>query len=140
MTYLLDTNTVSEWVRPRPDPGVVRWLAEVDEDRTYLSVITLGELRRGVERLPASRRREQLASWLDDQLPDRFEGRLLSVGAGVADAWGRLTARLEKHGRKVGVVDTLIAATAECHDLHVVTRNTADFEPTGVGVVNPWTG
>lgn len=140
MSYLLDTVTVSEWAKPRPDPGVVDWLAEVDEDRTFLSVLTLGELRRGVERLAAGRRRSQLAVWLAEQLPDRFEGRLLPVEPGVADAWGRLAARLERQGRKVGAVDALIAATAEVHELQIVTRNVADFEPTGVAVVNPWTG
>lgn len=139
MTYLLDTTAVSEWVKPRPDPGIARWLDEVDEDRTFLSVITVGELRRGVERLAAGRRRNDLTSWLDHRLPERFEGRLLPVGTEVADAWGRLTARLERRGRKVGAMDTLIAATAEHHRLRVVTRNVTDFEPTGVAVVNPWT-
>lgn len=140
MTFLLDTNVVSEWVKPRPDPGVVRWLAEVDEDHTFLSVVTIGELRRGVERLPTGARRDQLARWLDGQLTDRFEGRLLSLDTEVAEVWGRLLARLDQNGRKVGVVDTLIAATAHCHALRVVTRNVTDFEPTGVPVVNPWTG
>lgn len=140
MTYLLDTAAVSEWVRPRPDPGVVGWLDEVDEDRTYLSVITIGELRRGVERLPPGRRRDRLATWLDDALVDRFAGRLLPVGREVAETWGRLTAALGKRGRSVGTADTLIAATAEAHQLRVVTRNVSDFEPTGVPVVNPWTG
>jgi predicted nucleic acid-binding protein len=138
--YLLDTAVVSEWTKPRPDPGVVRWLDEVDEDRTYLSVLTIAELRRGIERLAIGRRRTVLASWLDTQLVDRFEGRLLPVDRDIADAWGRLTARLERLGRKVAAMDSLIAATAECRDLRVVTRNTADFGPAGIPVVNPWTG
>ena len=140
MTYLLDTAAVSEWVKPRPDRGVVEWLDEVDEDRTYLSVITVGELRRGVERLPPGRRRDRLATWLDYELIDRFRGRLLPVGREVAETWGRLTAALGPRGRSVGTTDTLIAATAETHQLRVVTRNVSDFEPTGVPVVNPWTG
>jgi hypothetical protein len=140
VTYLLDTATVSEWARARPDPGVVRWLDEVDEDRTYLSVITIGELRRGVERLPAGRRRDRLATWLRDQLLDRFDGRLIAVEVEVAEAWGRLTARLARNGTTVGTAAALIAATATCHELQVVTRNIADFAPTGVIVVNPWTG
>lgn len=140
MTYLLDTACVSEWVKPRPDPGVVRWLAEVDEDRTYLSVITLGELRRGVERMPAGRRQQRLTEWVTYHLPERFAGRVLPVGPEVATAWGRLTARLEQRGRPVGAVDALLAATAETHHLQVVTRNVADFTPAGVEVVNPWLG
>lgn len=136
--YLLDTAAVSEWAKPRPDPGVVRWLAEVDEDRTHLSVITLGELRQGVQLLPAGRRRSQLAAWLEGSLPHRFEGRVLPVGAEITDVWGRLSARLRRQGRTVGAVDLLIAATAQCHKLRVVTRNVADFEPTGVAVVSPW--
>jgi hypothetical protein len=139
LTYLLDTATVSEWTKPRPDLGVVRWLDEVDEDRTYLSVVTIAELRHGVERLASGRRRAALESWLDGELPDRFEGRLLPVERDVADAWGRLVARLERRGRPVDAMDALIAATAECRDLQVVTRNVVDFEPTGVAVVNPWT-
>lgn len=140
MTYLLDTAMVSEWTKSRPDPGVVRWLDEVDEDRTYLSVVTIAELRHGVERLTAGRRRVALESWLDGELPDRFDGRLLPVEWDVANAWGRLVARLAHRGRPVDAMDALIAATAECHELEVVTRNVSDFEPTGVPVVNPWTG
>jgi predicted nucleic acid-binding protein len=139
MSYLLDTATVSEWTKPRPDPGVVRWLDEVDEDRTYLSVVTVAELRRGTERLATGRRRAALESWLDGELLNRFEDRLLPVERDIAHAWGRLAARLERRGRKAGAMDMMIAATAECRDLQVVTRNVADFEPTGVGVVNPWT-
>lgn len=138
VSYLLDTATVSEVTKPRPDPGVLRWLDEVDEDRTYLSVITVAELRHGVERLAAGRRRAALESWLDGELLDRFEERLLPVGRDVADTWGRLMARLERRGRTVDVMDALLAATAECRDLQIVTRNVADFESTGVPVVNPW--
>jgi toxin FitB len=138
VSYLLDTVTVSEWTKPRPDPGVVRWLAEVDEDDAYLSVVTVAELRFGVERLATGRRRAALESWLEGELLDRFEGRLLPVEPDVADAWGRLAARVERRGRKGGAMDMLIAATAECRDLRVVTRNVADFEPTGVPIVNPW--
>lgn len=140
MTYLLDTATVSEWTKPHPDSGVVRWFDEVDEDQTFLSVVTVAELRHGVERLAPGRRRAALESWLNGELPDRFEGRLLPVERDVADAWGRLVARLERRGRPVDAMDALVAATAECHELRVVTRNVSDFESTGVGVVNPWTG
>ncbi len=140
MSYLLDTNAISEWVRPRPDPGIARWLDEVDEDRTYLSVITLGELRKGVDRLAPGRRRERLDTWLASELPDRFGERILPVSPAVADRWGRLLAHAENAGTAVGSTDALIAATAIVHRLHVVTRNVAHFRPTGVEVISPWDG
>jgi predicted nucleic acid-binding protein len=138
MSYLLDTNAISEWVRPRPDPGIFRWLDEVDEDRTYLSVITLGELRKGVDRLPGGRRRDRLEGWLTGELPDRFRGRLLSVDAAIADEWGRLLARAENTGRAVEGIAGLIAATAKVHGLQVVTRNVSHFRHAGVEVLSPW--
>jgi predicted nucleic acid-binding protein len=140
MNYLLDTNAISEWVRPRPDPGIARWLDEVDEDRTYLSVITLGELRKGVDRLADGRRRDRLDRWLASELPDRFGQRILPVDAAVADEWGRLLARTENAGTAVGGIDALISATAKVHGLQVVTRNVAHFRHAGVGVICPWSG
>lgn len=139
MSYLLDTNVVSEWVKPRPDAGVVEWLGEVDEDRAYISVVTLAELRRGVERLPKGRRRRRLDSWIDDELLLRFDGRILPIDSPVADAWGRLVVRREASGRPIGSMDAFIAATSLVHDLILVTRNTADFAATLPRMINPWT-
>jgi predicted nucleic acid-binding protein len=139
MSFLLDTNVVSEWVKARPDAGVVAWLAEADEDRVFLSVITLAELRYGIERMAAGNRRRRLDAWLRDELPLRFEGRVLPIDRATADAWGRFVARSEKAGRPIGVADAFIAATAEVHGLTLVTRNVADFEPALKVVVNPWT-
>ena len=93
-----DTNVVSEWVKPRPDAGVVQWLAEADEDRVFLSVISLAELRYGIERLPAGARRHRLEQWLSEELLLRFEGRVLSVSAAVADSWGQVMARSQAGG------------------------------------------
>jgi toxin FitB len=138
MSYLLDTNAVSEWVKPRPDPGVAAWLDEVDEDRTYPSVITLGELRKGVDRLAGGRRRDRLDHWLTGELPERFGGRLLPVDAVVADEWGRLLAGAENAGSAVSGTDALIAATARAHGLQVVTRNVRHFRAMAVDVVSPW--
>lgn len=138
MSYLLDTNAVSEWVKPRPNLGLVRWLDEVDEDRTFLSALTLGELRKIVERLPAGPKRERLTGWLVDDLMDRFAGRILAVDATVAHAWGQMLARAESAGRSVPGIDGLIAATALAHRLDVVTRNAAHFDGV-VDVINPWT-
>lgn len=138
MNFLLDTNVVSEWVKPQPNTGVSQWLAEADEDRIFISVITLTELRHGVERLPVGARRKQLEAWLAEDLLARFQGRLLAVDAGVADACGRLIARSESKGRPLGAMDALIAATAECHALSLVTRNVSDFEALGLKLINPW--
>lgn len=139
MTHLLDTNVVSEWTKPRPNPGVVAWLAEADEDRVFISVITLAELRHGIERIAAGRRRNRLDEWLRDELPLRFEGRALPVDVAVADAWGRVMARGEAAGRPMGTMDAFIAATAIAHGLTLVTRNAADFAGTVKAIVNPWT-
>jgi toxin FitB len=139
VTFLLDTNVLSEWTKPRPNPGVVAWLAEVDEDRVYISVITLAELRHGIERMAAGSRRKRLDEWLQDELPLRFEDRVLPVDGAVADAWGKLVARSETAGRPIHAMDAFIAATAEVHDLALVTRNASDFEASLKAIVNPWT-
>ena len=140
MSYLLDTNVVSEWVKPEPTRSVVRWLAEVDEDEVFLSVISIAELRRGIELLVAGRRRQRLEKWLSEDLADRFHGRILPIDILVADAWGRITARAARAGRTVGSMDALVAATAEVHGLALATRNTKDFDHLGVSLFNPWAG
>ena len=137
MSFLLDTNAVSEWVKPRPNAGLIRWTESVDEDRVFLSVISLAELRYGVERLPAGSRRIRLEQWLRDELPLRFEGRILQVDENVAEAWGRTVSRCEGLGRPVGAMDAFLSATAEVHRLTLVTRNVSDF-PLLDAVVNPW--
>ena len=139
MSFLLDTNVVSEWVKPRPDPHVVAWLADVDEDRVFMSVVTVGELRHGIERLPAGRRQVRLDQWLREELPLRFEGRVLAIDAAVADAWGTIVANRERTGRPISTMDAFVAATAEVHDLTLVTRNAADFKSSVKAVYNPWT-
>ncbi|MEX2649934.1 MAG: type II toxin-antitoxin system VapC family toxin [Alphaproteobacteria bacterium] len=138
MNYLLDTNVVSEWVKPRPDAGVVAWLAGADEDRLHISVVTLAELRHGIERLPGGARRGKLDDWLRHDLPLRFEDRIVPIDQSIADAWGVLMARCAAAGRSLGVMDGFIAATAEARALTLVTRNAADFEGATPNVVNPW--
>lgn len=137
MNFLLDTNAVSDWVKPRPNPGLIRWMEAADEDRVYLSVISLAELRYGTERMPMGARRTRLEQWVRHELPLRFEGRILSVDQGVAEAWGRTVARSEALGRPMGVMDAFLSATAEVHRLALVTRNVSDF-PLLKAVVNPW--
>ncbi len=139
MNFLLETNVISEWIRPRRDPGVVQWLDEADEDRVFISVVTLAELRDGTERLPDGARRRQLEAWLTDDLRVRFEGRILDVDAEVADRWGRIKARRQATGRPIGPMDAFIAATAEHHGMTLVTHNISDFDLLGVALTNPWT-
>jgi toxin FitB len=137
VNFLLDTNVVSEWVKPRPDPGVIRWTESVDEDRVFLSVISFGELRYGAERMAAGAHRRRLEEWLQDELPLRFEGRVLPVDNNVADAWGKTVSRSEALGRPIGVMDAFLSATAETHRLTLVTRNVSDF-PLLEALLNPW--
>ena len=138
MSFLLDTTVVSEWMKPSPNPGVIRWLADVDEDRVYLSVMTLAELRFGTERLSPGGRKSRLEAWLQEELPLRFEGRFIVIEAAIADAWGRVTSRCAAAGRPIGVMDALFAATAEVHAMTLVTRNVTDFTASGISLFNPW--
>jgi hypothetical protein len=137
MSFLLDTNAVSEWVKPRPNPGLIGWMESTDEDRVFLSVVTLAEVRYGVERLASGARRHRLEEWLGRELPLRFEGRMLPVDANVAEAWGKMVARSEATGRPIGAMDAFLAATAEVHHLTLVTRNVSDFRVLNA-VLNPW--
>jgi hypothetical protein len=138
VSFLLDTNAVSEWVKPRPDSGLMAWMEQADEDRVFISVVTLAELRYGTERLPAGKRRQRLERWLQEELPLRFEGRIIPVNVEIADAWGRTIARSEAAGRPMGVIDAFLSATAELNHLTLVTRNTSDF-PLLKTILNPWT-
>lgn len=135
MSYLLDTNVISELARSAPSPRVVRWFRDVPSDALHVSVLSLGEIRRGIERLAAGARREKLRVWLEAELPDWFEDRVLSIDTAIADCWGRL---LVATGRPVPAVDSLLAATALYHELRFVTRNKADFDFPGLEVVDPW--
>ena len=138
MNFLLDTNLVSEWTKPRPNRGVVSWLADADEDRVFISVVTIAELRHGVERLSIGRRRKRLNEWIEGELLFRFDERILPIDAATADAWGRIVAHREGLGRPIGTMDAFIAATAQVHKLTLATRNQTDFEASVAAVVNPW--
>jgi toxin FitB len=138
VSYLLDTNVVSEWTKRRPNPGVIEWLSQVAEDEVFLSVVTFAELRHGIERLPSGRRRRRLDEWLRGELAVRFEGRIVLIDGAIADEWGRLVARQEARGRPIGAMDGLIAATAQVHALTLVTHNAADFQVSVKTVLNPW--
>ena len=135
MSYLLDTNVLSELRRKTPDPGVSAWFAKRPAASLYLSVLTLGELRKGIDSLADAKRRLKLVDWLETELPLFFAGRILAIDQGVADHWGRL---LAVAGRPLPAIDSLLGATAIHHGLTMVTRNSKDFENLGLDVLNPW--
>jgi predicted nucleic acid-binding protein len=138
MRFLLDTCVISELAARQPDPDVVRWVDSIDEERLYLSVITIGEIKKGIERLPDSKRKSTLAEWLEGDLLLRFEDRILPIDTRVVLVWGELTADLEKQGRRMPAIDSLIAATALQGRLSLATHNVDDFANSGVAVFNPW--
>jgi tRNA(fMet)-specific endonuclease VapC len=138
MTYLLDTCAISEMVAAHPNPAVVQWVDGMEEESLYLSVITIGEIKRGIEKLGESKRKRTLAAWLEEDLLARFGERILPIDAPVLFAWGQLAADLEKQGRPMPAMDALIAATCLARNLSLVTRNESDFAHSGVEVINPW--
>ena len=135
---MLDTNVVSEWVKPRPSGNVIAWLAEASEDEIFISVCTFAELRFGVASMARGKRRDHLDAWLRSDLPARFDRRIVGIDVSIADAWGNIQARARQNGRPLGPMDGLIAATAQVHDMTIVTRNTKHFEAVGVPLLNPW--
>ncbi|MBI3013712.1 MAG: type II toxin-antitoxin system VapC family toxin [Candidatus Tectomicrobia bacterium] len=135
MSYLLDTNVVSETIRRNPNKTVTSWLDQIPGEALFISVLTLGEIRKGIEALPDRKRRERLRLWIDHELPRWFEERVLPVDLAVADRWGRLLAEVR---RPVPTIDSLLAATALHHDLRLVTHNARDFDYPGLEVINPW--
>jgi predicted nucleic acid-binding protein len=136
--FLLDTNVISELVTRSPEPNVSRWVEDTDETLLHLSVLTLGEIRKGIGGLPQAKRRAELEIWLNKGLRSRFAGRILPIDAAVADRWGRVAAQARSKNIQLPVIDGLLAATALEHDLTFVTRDTADVAGTGVLVLNPW--
>lgn len=135
MSYLLDTNVISELRRKKPDTAVLEWFAGRRASTLFLSVLTVGELRKGVELVLEPGRRMALLDWLETELPNYFLGRILPVDARVADRWGRM---LASAGRPVPAIDSLLAATAVCYGLTLVTRNLRDFNQFGIDIINPW--
>lgn len=138
MSYLIDTCCISELVKKRPNSNVVEWFSDQDELSMYVSVITFGELRKGIEKLPTSKRKNELHLWVKEDLSRRFKNRILNIDLEVANQWGMTLATAEKRGNPLPAMDSLIAATALVHDLSVVTRNTKDMETSGVDLINPW--
>ncbi len=138
MNYVLDTNVISELVAREPNAAVVEWVDHLDPETVYLSVITIGELRKGIEKLAPSQRKDQLARWLHDDLLLRFAGKIVDITPGVMMVWGELTGRLEREGKTMPAMDSLIAASVLEGEFTLVTRNEGDFKDAGIPIVNPW--
>jgi predicted nucleic acid-binding protein len=138
MKALLDTCVISELVAKQPSTSVVAFVDDLDPDDIYLSVITIGEIIKGIEKLPDSRRKTELRDWLENDLMARFHGNILSLDIDVIAEWGVLTARLETAGKPMPAIDSLIAATLLAHKMTLVTRNVSDFEAAGIELINPW--
>jgi predicted nucleic acid-binding protein len=136
--FLLDTNVISELIKARPEPKVVAWLDSIDESLVHLSVLTLGEIRKGIAALPRLSRRAALELWLETSLRRRFAGRILPVDEAVADRWGRIAGAASLKGKSLPVIDGLLAATALHHDLVLATRDSDHVAATGASVFNPW--
>jgi predicted nucleic acid-binding protein len=137
MAYLIDTCALSEFTKPKPSPVVDAWFAKVPDAADYVSVLTLGEIEKGIAKLGDTRRRASLEGWFSE-LRERFAGRILPIDDAVALEWGRISARADVAGRPIPVVDALIGATAIVHGLALVTRNTSDIARTGAPIVDPW--
>lgn len=137
MNYLLDTCVISELVKPSPDRNVVEWLNSTPDGRLFLSVITIGELRKGVTRLPNTKRKESLENWLNTLLED-YENRIYPIDLPTTENWGVIQAKAEQRGKPMASIDSLIAAVAYTHNLILVTRNVRDFEASELSIQNPW--
>jgi predicted nucleic acid-binding protein len=138
VNYILDTNVISELVAARPNPKVVNWIQSVNSNQVFLSVIAIGELKKGIEKLPDSDRKVTLDQWLHEDLLVRFENQLLLIDQETMLIWGRLIAQHEMIGRPISAIDSLLAATALQWQYTLVTRNTTHFELAGIVLLNPW--
>jgi predicted nucleic acid-binding protein len=135
VSYLIDTNVISELARPKPEAKVLQWFQQTPDEALHVSVLTLGELRKGAELAKDKSRKEKLRLWLEQDIRDWFEHRLIPVTEPIAERWGRLLAQI---GRPVPAIDSLLAATALHLGLRIVTRNSADFDYPGLEAINPW--
>lgn len=138
MTYLLDTCVISELAAKRPAPEVTEWIESVDPESVFLSVATIGEIRKGIEKVRDPKRKAFLDAWLHDELLVRFRTRLAVLDLRVFLEWGALVGRLENQGTPMSALDSLIAATALHGRFVLVTRNEDDFKHTSVRILNPW--
>jgi len=138
MNYLLDTCLISELAKSEPSKKVVDWVLRENETNFYVSVLTFGELHKGIEELPESKKKEKLRIWVENELRNRFQNRIIGIDIRVSITWGKIQSIAEKKGKPMPAIDSLIAATGIAHGMMVVTRNISDMEQSGVDLFNPW--
>lgn len=138
MKYLLDTCVISELIKKNPSQNVVKWISKIEESNLFISVLTVGEIHKGIEKLPASKKKEQLYIWVNNDLKERFKDRIIAFDLLTATTWGKIQAQSELAGKALPAIDGQIAATGISYDFTVVTRNTTDMEISGVSLINPW--
>lgn len=138
MKYLLDTCVISELIRPKRSEKVVAWIKSRREDHLYISALTIGEIHKGISKLPESKKKKSLQAWVENDLKKRFAGRILEITEETAALWGEIQGKAEKDGKRMPVIDSLIAATAVKNNLTVVSRNVKDMENSGCKIINPW--
>ena len=138
MNYLLDTCLISELAKPKANGKVVDWVLGENETSFYISVLTFGELHKGIEKLPESKKKKELRNWIESELKNRFQNRIIGIDMSVSILWGKIQCFTGKKGKPMPAIDSLIAATGLAYDLTVVTRNVADMEQSGVKLFNPW--
>lgn len=138
MNYLLDTCVLSELIKPKPNLNVVKWISGIDERYLYISVLTIGEIHKGIEKLPESKKKDSLHKWVDFDLKERFNNKIFNIDIHVATTWGKVQAQSELTGQTLPTIDGLIACTGITHDLTIATRNIKDMKPSGVALINPW--
>jgi predicted nucleic acid-binding protein len=138
VNYLLDTCVISELPKKQPNQGLVDWIKQQEHTRLFISSITLGEIQKGISKLPASAKKDDLQAWLHKDVRARFTGQIIAIAVNEALKWGELQAATEAQGKPMPIVDSLIAATAIFQEMTLVTRNTKDVEASGVKLLNPW--
>jgi predicted nucleic acid-binding protein len=138
MKYLLDTCVISELIKKNPNKQVVKWISGTTETNLFISVLTIGELHKGIEKLPESRKKEKLHKWVNCDLKERFKDRIINFDLQTATIWGKIQARSESAGKALPAIDGMIAATGIANDLIIVTRNTSDMEISGASLLDPW--
>ncbi len=138
MKFLLDTCVISELSKKKPAQCVVKWISDIDENNLFISVLTIGEIYKGIEKLPDSLKKAALYSWVTNDLEERFHKRILPFNTSVATMWGKIQAQSELAGKSMPIIDGQIAATGHYHNLTVATRNISDMEISGVALYNPW--